>query len=147
MATNKGFQSPMKKNNQYNDDNTKCQICKKNFIDPRQLPCSHIYCFRCICDKVSYKYKNFMCPKKDGTIIQQNEIDSLPSILNSPQMTEDNSEDDETVSNSDADSITSESSIDAQNTIFISGLPVHMHLEQLKQSLANLFGTIGQIKV
>ena len=65
------------KENRNLDDMATCRICLKYFADPRLLPCSHTYCFGCIRKAASGTNGDFMCPLKDGTTIQRNEINSL----------------------------------------------------------------------
>ena len=56
-----------------------CPICLEHFDDPRILNCSHTYCFRCIQKIASNNNGQFVCPLRDGTVIETNDINSLPS--------------------------------------------------------------------
>ncbi len=56
-----------------------CDLCSKQYDDPRLLPCSHTYCFNCIHKIISTNKHYFQCPSCDGIKITQNDIDSLPS--------------------------------------------------------------------
>ena len=55
-----------------------CAICLEHFDDPRCLPCSHTYCLQCIQKIASSNKGQFECPLRDGTIIDQSCINSLP---------------------------------------------------------------------
>ena len=55
-----------------------CAICLDHFDDPRLLPCSHTYCLKCIQAVASASKGRFECPLRDGTIIDQSHINSLP---------------------------------------------------------------------
>jgi hypothetical protein len=56
-----------------------CGLCSELYVDPRLLPCSHIYCARCIHQKGSINNNNhFQCPLCNQTKITINDIDSLP---------------------------------------------------------------------
>ncbi|CAF4610131.1 unnamed protein product, partial [Rotaria sp. Silwood2] len=54
-----------------------CGICKKQFNDPRILPCSHTYCLRCIKQIASNHSEYFECPQYDGAIVPKDSIDTL----------------------------------------------------------------------
>jgi hypothetical protein len=58
-----------------------CSLCSKLYEDPRLLPCSHSYCFRCINQIITTNQDHFTCPSCDGSKVTQNDIDSLPSNL------------------------------------------------------------------
>ena len=60
------------------EDPITCAICLQYFEDPRIIPCSHTYCFKCIKEIASAKNGEFQCPMQDGTTISDNLIDSLP---------------------------------------------------------------------
>lgn len=55
-----------------------CPICLEHFEDPRLLPCTHTYCLKCIKEVALKNNGQFECALRDGTIINKNEIDSLP---------------------------------------------------------------------
>lgn len=59
----------------------KCPICLGNFHDPRLLPCSHTFCFKCIKDIAANNRGQFQCPLRDGTQVKARDIDSLPTNL------------------------------------------------------------------
>ncbi|CAF1054365.1 unnamed protein product [Adineta steineri] len=56
-----------------------CSICRKYFDDPRLLPCSHIYCRKCIEQIASDNEDQFECPLHDGTLVTKNNINTLPA--------------------------------------------------------------------
>lgn len=56
-----------------------CPICLKHFDEPRMLPCSHTFCFHCIQQMTLLDNGLLECPNHDGTQIEQNQIDDLPS--------------------------------------------------------------------
>lgn len=124
-----------------------CEICKQELVDPRELPaCSHVYCLRCIYLKVSKEHKNFVCPRQDGTVIQENEIDLLP-VKNFGNTNEDSFRDNGSTHPSDMSSQRILNENDSQNCIQVFGLPVDMSLEEVKQVLFDLFRSVGRIKV
>jgi len=57
---------------------TICGICKREYVDPRILSCSHTYCLRCIKQNAATHNDQFECPLKDGTKVAKNRIDALP---------------------------------------------------------------------
>lgn len=125
-----------------------CGICHEPVVDARRLSCSHVYCLRCIYLKVSSKRKNFACPKNDGTVVQENEIDSLP-VFNSTETKQNDVQ--ETGSNHPSD-LSSFQNLnlnenDSQSTIRVSGIPVNMNLHEVKKILTDLFQKVGPIKV
>jgi tripartite motif-containing protein 56 len=76
-----------------NDSNTKqlqelvtCAICLDHYQDPRLLPCSHTFCLNCIRQLV--KSGQFDCPLRDNTIINQNDINTLPINRTAKDMVE-----------------------------------------------------------
>lgn len=40
------------------ENNYKCTICEKYFIEPRVLPCLHTFCTRCLQDIESHRYSS-----------------------------------------------------------------------------------------
>lgn len=63
------------------DDILKCGICHSEFLDPRQLKCGHVFCFKCI--KTDYETRdrnNGKCPicRTDYWPSPSRAIDSLP---------------------------------------------------------------------
>ncbi|CAF1307592.1 unnamed protein product [Rotaria sp. Silwood1] len=57
----------------------KCAICLDYYGDPRLLPCSHTFCLKCIKQTAKNNHGSFPCPFRDGTTIQNTDIDTLPS--------------------------------------------------------------------
>jgi tripartite motif-containing protein 59 len=55
-----------------------CAVCQELFDDPRLVPCSHTYCYKCIEQMASANGNKFECPIRDGCIILKKNIDSLP---------------------------------------------------------------------
>ncbi|CAF1499232.1 unnamed protein product [Adineta steineri] len=55
-----------------------CSICHKCFDDPRILPCSHIYCRKCMEQIASANEDQFECPAHDGTLVTKNNVNTLP---------------------------------------------------------------------
>lgn len=45
-------------NNKSDDNNYKCGICQKYFIEPRVLPCLHTFCTRCLQDIQLHHYSS-----------------------------------------------------------------------------------------
>ena len=60
------------------EDLVTCVICRDLFKNPRQLPCSHIYCRACIIERHSIYRHRFSCPRRDDCVVDSDEIDSLP---------------------------------------------------------------------
>lgn len=130
---------PTAKGNGKYDDLMTCKICHSYFDDPRLLPCSHTYCFRCIREKASPISGDFVCPMKDGTTITRNQINSLKPNDAMCEIIQNELD--------DTDSIASEGDIDEQNTIFVSGLPLDISDKKLIDTLFNIFIHCGSIKV
>ncbi|CAF2156704.1 unnamed protein product [Rotaria magnacalcarata] len=61
------------------EDVLNCVICSNYYGDPRMLPCSHTFCFKCIKRAAESNNGTFSCPFRDGTTIQNNDINTLPS--------------------------------------------------------------------
>ncbi|CAF1604486.1 unnamed protein product [Rotaria sp. Silwood1] len=59
----------------------KCAICLDYYGDPRLLPCSHTFCLKCIKQTAKNNHGSFPCPFRDGTTIQNTDIDTLPIII------------------------------------------------------------------
>lgn len=55
-----------------------CTICLNRFVDPRMLPCSHVFCLACIQKLADSNDGQFICPMDDETVIERDDIDSLP---------------------------------------------------------------------
>ncbi len=55
-----------------------CPICLKHFDQPRMLPCSHTFCFRCIQNMTSQNNGLLKCPQRDDTKVEGNNINTLP---------------------------------------------------------------------
>ncbi len=55
-----------------------CIICHDSFDDPRLMPCSHTYCYKCIKEMASADNDQIECPRRDGCKILTKDIDSLP---------------------------------------------------------------------
>jgi hypothetical protein len=55
-----------------------CVICHELFDDPRLMPCSHTYCYKCIDKMASLNKNQFECVLRDGCKILKKDIDSLP---------------------------------------------------------------------
>jgi hypothetical protein len=55
-----------------------CVICHELFDDPRLMPCSHTYCYKCIDKMATTNEDRFECPLHDECKILKEEIDSLP---------------------------------------------------------------------
>ncbi len=68
------------------NDIVTCGICLDYYRDPRLLPCSHTYCYNCI--KQLITNGQFACPLRDGTIIDQVNIDKLPMNRTATDMVE-----------------------------------------------------------
>ncbi len=60
------------------EDVITCPICQKHFDQPRMLPCSHTFCFQCIQQMTVQNNGLLECPKRDGTKVEGNNIDTLP---------------------------------------------------------------------
>ncbi|CAF4596236.1 unnamed protein product [Rotaria socialis] len=56
-----------------------CVICSDYYSDPRLLPCSHTFCFKCIKQATESNNGAFPCPFRDGTTIQKTDITTLPN--------------------------------------------------------------------
>ncbi|CAF3698454.1 unnamed protein product [Rotaria socialis] len=54
----------------------KCAICLDFYDDPRCLPCSHTYCYKCIVDLCAEGLGQ--CPMRDNTFISSSMISKLP---------------------------------------------------------------------
>lgn len=63
-----------------------CGICLGNFDDPRILPCSHTYCFKCLQGLVRNRSSN--CPLRCNITIDQNTIATLPVDRKAKEMVE-----------------------------------------------------------
>ncbi|CAF1064185.1 unnamed protein product [Adineta ricciae] len=61
-----------------------CVICHERYKDPRILPCSHTFCYKCI--QKSMQDGKFTCPLQDEQIIEQNDIDNLPTNRTAKEM-------------------------------------------------------------
>lgn len=55
-----------------------CTICLNHFVDPRMLPCSHVFCLACIQTLADSNHGLFICPMDDETVVERDHIDSLP---------------------------------------------------------------------
>jgi hypothetical protein len=55
-----------------------CVICHELFDDPRLMPCSHTYCYKCIKQVATTNGDQFECPLGDKCKILRKDIDSLP---------------------------------------------------------------------
>jgi len=61
------------------EDNIRCCLCLEMFDDPRMLPCSHTFCFKCLKQLAANNRGKARCPLRDGKEdIKENKIDSLP---------------------------------------------------------------------
>ncbi|CAF1131150.1 unnamed protein product [Adineta steineri] len=76
-----------------NDKNTEqlqelvtCAICLEYYKDPRILPCSHTFCLKCIQQLVGTD--TAVCPFRDNTAINQNDIGQLPINRTAKDMVE-----------------------------------------------------------
>jgi hypothetical protein len=68
MASNQGVKI---------EDLITCVICKELFDDPRLMPCSHTYCYKCI-KHIASGDGQFECSHRDNCKILQHDIDTLP---------------------------------------------------------------------
>jgi tripartite motif-containing protein 59 len=55
-----------------------CVFCHTPFDDPRLMPCSHTYCYKCIKQMAATSEDQFECPLRDGCKVSKKKIDSLP---------------------------------------------------------------------
>jgi hypothetical protein len=55
-----------------------CAVCQELFDDPRLMPCSHTYCYKCIEQMASVSRNQLECPLRDGCTISKTRIGSLP---------------------------------------------------------------------
>ncbi|CAM4887761.1 unnamed protein product [Rotaria socialis] len=137
---------PTTKESRNFEDLVTCKICLKHFVDPRLLPCSHTYCFGCICKAASYTNGDFMCPLKDGTTVQQNQINSLRlnhAMAEVVKMVfDDYKQNNNPPSNSGGDRQRFK-----ENMILVSGLPLDISEEHLLDKLWKVFSTVGNIKI
>ncbi|CAF1260966.1 unnamed protein product [Adineta steineri] len=63
-----------------------CAICLEYYKDPRILPCSHTFCLKCI-QQLAVTDKP-VCPFRDNTTINQNDINQLPINRTAQDMVE-----------------------------------------------------------
>ncbi|CAF1128441.1 unnamed protein product [Adineta steineri] len=63
-----------------------CAICLEYYKDPRVLPCSHTFCFKCIQQLV--ETDTAACPFRDNTTINRNDINQLPINRTAKDMVE-----------------------------------------------------------
>lgn len=77
----------------FNDTQTKqlkkllnCSICSNRYQNPRILPCSHTFCYKCIENSVTNG--NFHCPSHDDIEISQKDISKLPINQTAKDMVE-----------------------------------------------------------
>ena len=70
---------------EYIEEITECPICREVFTDPRELPCVHTYCLKCIKEWCKDKENgdNGSCPqcRKEFQIPKRGGIDDLPKNI------------------------------------------------------------------
>jgi tripartite motif-containing protein 13 len=60
------------------EDLITCFICREISNDPRLMPCSHTYCYKCIKQRATNSEDEFECPLCNKCKILKKDIDSLP---------------------------------------------------------------------
>ncbi|CAF1623500.1 unnamed protein product [Didymodactylos carnosus] len=58
-------------------DLVSCSICLDHYEDPRILPCSHTFCFKCI-QQCALNNGSFQCPFRDDSTVNTRDIYQLP---------------------------------------------------------------------